>query len=372
MAKRERHPKYEGVYTYAGKNDITTFYIRYNIGRKVVTEKVGKSSEGYTAKKASVIRGERIHTIRHGEELPDRKSGVITLNTIWPKYLADLEFRGKKQEAQRYTYEAVFRKTLGDIPLKMLTADHVRRMERHWIKKFQPVTINTYIARLKAIIHFAIREGLYKGAHPLAAVRYIAVDGKRTRFLSHEEATALLEELDAVDEGLALQARIALLTGARKGEVFQISAKRINWETLTCWVPKAKQKTDGRHLYIGGVADDLRRYIDAHRIKGRLFTGVFKEHLFRKTVEALGLNDNAQLQKDRVVFHTLRHTCASWLVQDGVDILTVSKVLGHSDLKHTLIYAHLAPDQTKDAVLKLRYQLRRAENPQIKVVNDVS
>jgi integrase len=44
-------------------------------------------------------------------------------------------------------------------------------------------------------------------------------------------------------------------------------------------------------------------------------------------------------------WHDLRHTCASWLVQAGVPILEVSRILGHSNVTVTQPYAHLAPDQ---------------------------
>ena len=53
---------------------------------------------------------------------------------------------------------------------------------------------------------------------------------------------------------------------------------------------------------------------------------------------------------ERISFHNLRHTCTSWMVQRGVSLPIVRAVLGHSDVKVTQKYAHLAPDVMKAGI----------------------
>jgi site-specific recombinase XerD len=53
--------------------------------------------------------------------------------------------------------------------------------------------------------------------------------------------------------------------------------------------------------------------------------------------------------------HSLRHTFASHLVMKGIDLPTVQKLMGHSDIKTTMIYTHLAPDRLADAVDRLEF-----------------
>ena len=67
---------------------------------------------------------------------------------------------------------------------------------------------------------------------------------------------------------------------------------------------------------------------------------------FKKYVIASKLNP-------KLNFHSLRHTFASWLIQRGASIYSVSKLLGHSDVKVTEIYAHLRPEDLIDSVNKL-------------------
>jgi site-specific recombinase XerD len=74
---------------------------------------------------------------------------------------------------------------------------------------------------------------------------------------------------------------------------------------------------------------------------------------FARAVEALGFNTEIDDHRPKVVFHTLRHTYASWLVMSGVDLYTVQKLMGHSTMSMTERYSHLASDHLKKAVKML-------------------
>lgn len=78
----------------------------------------------------------------------------------------------------------------------------------------------------------------------------------------------------------------------------------------------------------------------------------FKEtpKTFKEIVDQTGLNNNINDRRQKVVFHTLRHTYASWMVQNGIDLYTVKELMGHSTLAMTERYAHLAKENLKNAV----------------------
>ena len=73
-------------------------------------------------------------------------------------------------------------------------------------------------------------------------------------------------------------------------------------------------------------------------------------HTFFRAVNKLGLNNNIIDPRDKVVFHTLRHTFASWLAINGTPIYTIKELMGHKTLAMTERYSHLIPDAKREAV----------------------
>ena len=69
---------------------------------------------------------------------------------------------------------------------------------------------------------------------------------------------------------------------------------------------------------------------------------------FKKYVRKAKLND-------KLNFHSLRHSFASWLVQAGVDVFRIQRLLGHADISTTMIYAHLRKDDLKVSVNTIRF-----------------
>jgi integrase len=71
---------------------------------------------------------------------------------------------------------------------------------------------------------------------------------------------------------------------------------------------------------------------------------------FNRAIAKLKMNEGIEDRRQKVTFHTLRHTFASWLVEDGTDLFTVKELLGHADYKMTSRYSHIAADELRAAV----------------------
>ena len=74
---------------------------------------------------------------------------------------------------------------------------------------------------------------------------------------------------------------------------------------------------------------------------------------FLRTVKELGFNRGIKDRRQKVSFHTLRHTFASWLAIQGTPILEIKELLGHASLAMTERYAHLIPNKKRDSVKKM-------------------
>ena len=185
-----------------------------------------------------------------------------------------------------------------------------------------------------------------EGHHPFRTVKPLKVkDSKEIRFLSREEAQKLLA---AADDDYRDYLIGYLYTGARKEELLSIT-----WDDL--------QKG---HLRITNIKTqrgykDKYRWVPVHprlaevlaRRKAADFPAPFPSPRGANTlrVRLIALAKRAGIPK-LTRLHDLRHTFASHLVQKGVSLYIVSKLLGHSSQETTTIYAHLSPETYEAAV----------------------
>ena len=153
--------------------------------------------------------------------------------------------------------------------------------------------------------------------------------------------------------------KVAVCTGMRLGELVNLRWSWVDFETgfivirrSADFIPKSG---DERAIPLVGDAlevltrfaerrdDDLDGYV-LRGVGGGQLNSNFASHRFKHYVRLAKLPENIR-------FHSLRHTCASWLVQRGVSLPIVQAILGHSTIQVTQRYAHLAPDVMQAAML---------------------
>jgi site-specific recombinase XerD len=245
------------------------------------------------------------------------------------------------------------------LPLKKFRTTHIEEFINSRIQSgIKHGTINRELGAIGAMFNKAIKWKHLK-ENPAKDVKKLPDTTKKLpRFLTVDEFNAVLDECSPW-----LYNIIATLiaTGTRIGELINLTwddinfkQRRIHIQSKDDWHPKTYEiRTIPMHPEVFNILQKLpkdKKYVftsaEGYKINSR---NLQRRH-FRRITKKLKFKD--------VTIHTLRHTFASHLVMKGVDILTVSKLLGHSNTKTTEIYSHIAPEHLQVAVDRVPLPIR--------------
>jgi integrase len=199
---------------------------------------------------------------------------------------------------------------------------------------YAPATINRSLACAKKGLTIAWRQRLTHENYGLR-IEGVTVNNKREVFLSVEEVQKIAQHCTEQAQA-AIWA--ALLTGARRGELFQIRTEHIGPDTIT--LPSSHTKT--LKMRVIPIIPALRPWLEYFPLE---ITVDGAKSAWRRARVKAGMQ--------HVNFHDLRHSCASIMLGLGVDLYTISKILGHSNVQTTQRYAHLQVDAQRAALGKL-------------------
>ena len=357
-----KRTKYQGVYERKmskGKTKDTVYYAVYRNEGKKVWEKIGKSSEGYTATLADQVRAERIRTLRHSEELPGKKGKAPYFEDIAKKYKAWAKENKASWQADISRIDTYLIPALSKNRLNNISSFRLEKFKSELVKKdLAPATVAHCLKLFRQIYNKALVWGLHKGDNPIKGVKMPTIQNQRERFLSYDEAKTLLEALSERSQTLHDMATISLQCGLRAGEIFSLKGSHIDPENGIITITDPKNKTARKAFMTNAVKDILEKrmgekegYIFPDKRHGGKITGVSKA--FSLVVDSIGFNKGIEDARQKVTFHTLRHTFASWLALQGESLMTIRELLGHKSFAMTQRYAHLMPDEKRKATLKL-------------------
>lgn len=365
-----------------------SFVIHYKRNGRLVNETVGWEGDGATLEEAAKIRGQIIQNIRHGQGFQSmkekreheevrrneealKKEKVKRENTPFD-VLASKYIEWAKENKITWwvddgAYRKHLRKELGHLPIKDISVITLERIKRNLRKKgLSERSVQCYLNVIKHMFNKGMGWGLYEGKNPVTETaksnkKFLKIaDNRRLRFLSRGEADILLDELQVRSPQLHDISLLSLHAGLRAGEIFKLTWQDVDvaHEIITIRNPK---NGDTRQAYL---TPQLKKMFLAHGSKKtRNSDLIFKDRnggkirevstTFERVVKHLGFNKGKEDRQNKLVFHSLRHTFASWLALQGETLLTIMELMGHRDIKMTMRYAHLIPDQKRAAVLKL-------------------
>jgi integrase len=206
-----------------------------------------------------------------------------------------------------------------------------------------PGTIRREVTELNHALRLAVEWELLN-ENVAQGVKLPRVPEGRTRYLTPSELKATL---DVAPEWMRAPVALAALTGMRRGELLGLRWLDVDMANRRLYLHETKNGSL-RVLVLNDLALQVLASLPPGVPADPVFSGVDPQHLTdctRRIFASLGIQDAS--------FHSLRHTAASWLVMQGVDLYVVGQLLGHKTPQMTKRYAHLSPHYMAGAVKKL-------------------
>jgi integrase len=371
-----------------GKKPDRYWVLQYRRNNKTYNEAVGWWSQGASQAQAEELLGQLRHNWRTGQgpqTLKDMRAAgqaareieaqaraqveadALTLAEFWERtYLPRAENVKSRMtvKGEKHLFKNWIRPTLGNMAMKNITPPQVTALLDEITKAGRsPRTAEHAKAVLSAIISLAIENEALPGQNPCNKVKLTKYDNRRTRFLTPAEARQLLDVLKAEEPQAHDEALLSLFCGLRAGEIFALTWADVNFDTRQILIRDPKNKRN-RFAYMTSEVEAMLKARHTNQTPNALvFHGPGGQQqaeigsAFRRVVADLGFNMGLTDPRQKVVFHSLRHTYASWLVQAGEAIYTVQQLMGHSTLAMTERYSHLAPDHLRQAAERLEGKL---------------
>ena len=273
------------------------------------------------------------------ESLRKQSFNPVSLKEFSFKYLkySELSHTWKTTLTYRTTFNIMI-KYLGNIQLSELTKSSIEDFISYRVKRVSAYAGRKDLINIKAMLNWAV-ENNFLNSNPANRIKRIRIPEKLPVFFNKEDLRDLVI--------------FAVNTGLRQGEIINLEFTQVDFINRVITLDNQNHITKSKRvrsiplneitlqILNKRVGKNSSSYI--FNLNGNKINQDFLIHKFKKFVLTAGLNP-------KLKFHSLRHTFASWLVQRGVSIYEISKLLGHSDIKTTEIYSHLRTEDLMKSV----------------------
>ncbi len=244
----------------------------------------------------------------------------------------------------------------GITDLKKVSRDTVSEYLHHMADQGKsPATITRSTASIRSFYNYMMQAGRVK-SNPAKAVTTAKVERKCPEILTNREVELFLEQPKCDDEkGFRDHAMLELLyaTGIRVSELIGLDVNDVNLSVgfVRC---RSKEKERIVPLYPAAVkaledyVRDIRPRLIADEEENALFVNMSGERMSRQGFWKIikYYQEKAHIEKD-ITPHTLRHSFAAHLLENGADLRSIQQMLGHSDISSTQVYTQLVKQNLK-------------------------
>lgn len=360
------------------------FFIRYKLFGKELEEGVGWASAGHTALEASDLLSELKRnrkagkgplTLRERRDIADaerqaeaierkaKASAAKTLQEYWNETYFPTS-KTKKKECSWRKEETHFKlwinPLMGNMPVKDIGLSQWDELIQSLQAAGKSKRTQLYVtSTLRLILKHAHDRSLINEAPPSGKRVGVSSPGnnRRTRVISTDEETAIMDELEFHDIHAWRITRFAFLTGCRVAEAFNLVWANVDFGQGCVIFPDTKND-DTRILPLTPLLRGLFASMNEGAPNERVFTkkdgSPYSQapSAFETTVDRLGLNQGRS-KRDRIVFHSIRHTVATRLAATGLGIRELMDIMGWRIVQMAMRYVHSNEDRKAKALASL-------------------
>jgi integrase len=307
--------------------------------------------QGKRVRKKFATKGEALafenYTLQKFEDSPwlgdgkDRRRLTDLVHLWFERHGVTLRDGLKRKTTMLWAAECMGSPLATEFNAQLFTAYRAKRLDGQFsrtkrISKVSPRTMNLEQAYFLAVFNELKRLGEWSPPNPLEKVRQFRTDESEMAYLNNEQIEQLLKECrESSAKDLELIVKVCLLTGARWSEAESLKQSQVSSGKITFI------KTKGKKNRSIPVSPDFISKLP--RKSGGLFTPCY--YAFRNALSRAAI----ELPAGQMT-HVLRHTFASHFMMNGGNILVLQRILGHTDIKMTMRYAHFSPEHLEDAL----------------------
>jgi len=349
----------------ARKNDPNIGFEEYALSQMKLFKANVKSGTGVKSPKEKRKIAEEQESKKQAEKERLEKENITFGDFMTNTYLP--QCKNDKKEKTYINEEGLYRRhlagTIGTLPFRQISAFHLERIKKAMTDhELSARTVQYVLQLIRQAFHTARKIGLYIGDSPTKNIRWPKLDNMKLRYLSVHEADNLLNALAAKSKNLHDTALLSLHCGLRFGEIANLKWSSVNWNAGTLAILNAKagsriayltqrtksmlkqRKKDTLDATTPGKTDEL---IFKKR-SGKEGPMVQASKVFNDVVDKLKLNNGVTDTKQRITFHSLRHSYATHLYESTHDLYLTQRSLGHASGEMTKRYAKMNENRLRE------------------------
>ena len=326
------------IYKVKGKKGDRWYVDFYNGGQRI-RKVLGSKKDAEDAEallKVESLQGE-----------VQRFKNKMSFQDLCKEYLGYGRTNGKRSlERDKYSIKALMTHfehlKINQINPMMIETYKRKRLE----EKKSCATVNRELAALKHMFNLARKWKLMR-ENPMHDVKLFKEEKYEMRILEKVEADLLI---DAAVEHLKPIIIVALNSGMRKGEILNLSWNDIDFVKYTIHVKHTKSGKD-RILPISSLIAEVLKGQDMS--SKWIFPNPQRKDRALKDISSSFKTAYKRCGIEKLRFHDLRHTAATWMVNAGIDLVTIKEILGHSTIQMTMVYCHSSQESKRKAIQEL-------------------